>query len=280
MNLISQIALGAALSGSVAWAGYRRGALARSGAVGAVIVGTLIWGLGGWSWGVVLIAFFVLSSLLSHYKAAAKARVAEKFAKGSRRDLGQALANGGLGALLAVVYMLHPASILWAGFVAAMATVNADTWATELGVFSRYEPRLITSGRPVERGTSGAISLLGTLAALAGALAIGAIALVCGTWAGRQAGMAQGLALLGAATLGGLLGTLVDSLLGATLQLIYYSAVRHKETERRIDPDGTPNTPLRGWPWMDNDMVNFLSSAVGALTGILVWVVLLGRAAT
>ena len=95
MSLISQLVLGLALSSLVAWAGYRREALSLSGAAGAVLVGTMIWGLGGWPWGVTLISFFVLSSLLSHYKAGAKAQVADKFAKGSRRDLGQALANGG-----------------------------------------------------------------------------------------------------------------------------------------------------------------------------------------
>ena len=280
MTLVAQLALGVALSSFAAWAGYRRGALSLSGAAGAVMVGTVIWGLGGWPWGVVLIAFFVLSSLLSHYRTAAKVQVAEKFSKGSRRDLGQALANGGLGALLAMAYAIYPTSILWAAFAGAMAAVNADTWATELGVLSRNLPRLITTGRHVERGTSGAISLLGSMGALVGAFVIGAIALLCGRWGGLQAGAPQGLALLGAATLGGTVGTLCDSLLGATAQRIYYSPARHKETERRIDPDGTPNTPLRGWPWMDNDMVNFLSSIVGALTAMVVWLALMGRAIT
>jgi uncharacterized membrane protein len=59
-------------------------------------------------------------------------------------------------------------------------------------------------------------------------------------------------------------GSLFDSVLGATVQAMYFSPVRHKETEKRIDPDGTPNQHIRGWGWMDNDMVNFISSAVGA----------------
>jgi len=280
MTLTHQIALGVVLSSFFAWAGWHRRALSQGGAVGAVTVGTIIWGLGSWPWGVVLIAFFVLSSLLSHHKAAAKAQVAEKFAKGSRRDLGQVLANGGLGALLATAYAFYPALALWVAFVGAMATVNADTWATELGVFSARLPRLITTGRHVERGTSGAISLVGTLAALAGAFTIGVIAAACGTWAGVQAGISQGLALLLAAVVGGVLGTLTDSLLGATLQRIYYSSARQRETERRTEPDGTPNIPVRGWPWMDNDMVNFLSSVVGALVAMLVWFVLLGTASS
>ena len=77
---------------------YRRRSLSRSGVLGAVLVGTAIFGFGGWVHGLVLIAFFVGSSLLSHYHVSQKARLAEKFAKGSQRDLGQTLANGGLAA--------------------------------------------------------------------------------------------------------------------------------------------------------------------------------------
>ena len=83
--------------------GYKRGALNSSGVAGAVIVGTLIFGLGGWEWGALLIAFFISSSALSFYRSRDKEGLAEKFAKGHQRDLGQALANGGMAALLAVL---------------------------------------------------------------------------------------------------------------------------------------------------------------------------------
>jgi uncharacterized protein (TIGR00297 family) len=219
----------------------------------------------------------VLSSLLSHYKETAKADLAEKFDKGHRRDLGQTLANGGAGALLALAYRLHPDPAWLAAFVGAMATVNADTWATELGVLSRRPPRLITTWQTVERGTSGGVSGLGTLATLAGALTIGLAALgglaLDGLFGGPGLALA-GWALLPAALLGGLAGSLFDSLLGATVQAIYYSARRHKETEKRIDPDGTPNTRLRGWRWLNNDGVNFVSSLAGALVGVAAWWIL------
>ena len=75
--------------------------LSAGGVLGAAIVGTTVFGFGGWVRGLVLIAFFASSSLLSHYRDAQKAGLAEKFAKGNRRDLAQTLANGGLAALLA-----------------------------------------------------------------------------------------------------------------------------------------------------------------------------------
>ncbi len=269
------LAVGFAIAVAIGWAGYRRRALNRGGMLGAIVTGTLIFGLGGWAWGVLLVAFFASSSALSFYRADEKAGLAEKFAKGSRRDLGQALANGGLTALLAALAVLRPepswTRLLFAAGAGALAAVNADTWATELGVFSPRPPRLITTGRRVEVGTSGSVTLTGTLASLAGAAFIGLLAgaeigLIARDW--TSAGV-----ILAAATLGGLAGALVDSLLGATVQAIYWCDTCQKETERRVHRCGTPTRLLRGYRWLDNDLVNFGASAVGAAVaaGLTAW---------
>lgn len=285
MSPSAQLLLGFVISSLIGYAGYRKRALSITGVAGAMLVGTTIFGAGGWIWGMLLITFFVLSSALSAYKKAAKQQFAEKFAKDARRDLAQTLANGGCGTLLALAACFHPQPAMLAAFVGTMATVNADTWATELGVLSHRPPRLVTTGRVVEPGTSGGVSLLGTLSTLAGGLSIGLAAalflLLDGILGGPGyvllgADTAQGtLVLLPVATLGGLVGSLCDSILGATLQTIYYSTRREKETERKVDPDGTPNEHLRGWKWLNNDWVNFLSSAVGAGVSVLVWKALL-----
>jgi uncharacterized protein (TIGR00297 family) len=246
--------------------GYRRGALSGSGLVGAFITGTLIFGLGGWEWGVLLIAFFISSSALSFYRARDKQELAEKFAKGHRRDLGQALANGGVAALLAVLSRLLPLpgggreGVWFFACAGAMAAVNADTWATELGVLSPHPPRLITTGWRVEVGASGGVTWSGMAASLGGALLIGLLgALVLGQ------GWAAAGALLLAATVGGLAGSLFDSLLGASVQAIYWCDTCGKETERRVHRCGAQTRLLRGWRWLNNDLVNFSASAVGAL---------------
>ena len=255
--------LGLALSGLIGYAGYRRRSLSRSGVLGAVLVGTIIFGLGGLAWGALLVVFFVSSSALSHFREAAKAAVAEKFSKGSRRDLAQALANGGVGALAAIGNALWPHPVWWAGFAGALATVNADTWATELGVLSRNAPRLITTGKPVEPGTSGGLTAAGTLAALGGAALIGLVAAGFDLAAGRTISKAGLLVMIAAAA--GLLGSLVDSLLGATVQAIYYCDACGKETERHpLHTCGAPTRHLRGWRWMNHDWVNFWSSLFGA----------------
>lgn len=231
------------------------------------MIGTLTFGFGGWQWGAILAFFFVSSSLLSHFKETEKKAAAEKFDKGHQRDMGQVLANGGLGALLATLSAFVPVTAVptatWFHmFVGVMATVTADTWATELGTLSKQPPRLITTGRVVEVGTSGGISLLGTTVSLVGGLLVGLLA-----------GLITDYSLLSitlAGALGGLAGSLFDSLLGATVQQIYFSDKRQKETEKKVEADGTPNRPVRGWSWMNNDMVNLLASLVGGCIAVLI----------
>ena len=259
--MINQIILALLLSGLIAALAYWRGSLAASGAAAALLIGTIIYGMGGWIWGVLLALFFVSSSLLSHYKEREKQAVAEKFDKGHRRDWGQVLANGGAGAIAALLFGLFPSPLWFPLFLGTMATVTADTWATELGTLSRRPPRLITTGRSVPVGTSGGISAFGTAVSLAGGLFIG---LAAGLMS-----QANILPFILAGGFGGLAGSLCDSLLGATIQQIYYCEQCKKETEKKFHC-GQSTRPLRGWSWLNNDMVNFLSSIFGGGTAVFI----------
>ena len=258
---------GLLFSSAIALLAYKRHSLNRSGVAGAVASGTTIYTMGGWTWGLSLVVFFVSSSLLSHFRERDKARTAaDKFSKGSQRDVGQVAANGGVATLLALGYGLTPGAgmreSLQAGFTGALAAANADTWATELGVLSPQQPRLITTGKTVAPGTSGAITLLGSAAAALGALLLGA-----GMWImqGCRKSLAS-LPLIG--LLSGLAGSLFDSLLGATVQVVYYCPVCDKETERLIHTCGTKTSLLRGISWINNDVVNFAATLFGALTAM------------
>jgi uncharacterized protein (TIGR00297 family) len=265
--LLRRLAAGLVLSIVVGGAGYRRGALTGGGVLGAVATGTLVIGLGGWVWAALLIAFFVSSSTLSFYRAHEKEELAEKFAKGHRRDLSQTLANGGIPAVLAILSQVWPDDTWSFAAVGAIAAVNADTWATELGVLSLRKPRLITSGRTVDAGTSGGITWLGEVASLGGALFIGLLAGAGSLIAGRDG--AWSAALVGAATLGGMVGSTSDSVLGATIQAIYWCAVCQKETESQVHRCGTRTYQIRGSRGLGNDAVNAIASAVGALTAAI-----------
>jgi uncharacterized protein (TIGR00297 family) len=256
--MLNQLVVAFLLSAIVVALALWRGSLSQSGAAAAMVVGTLTMGFGGWTWGILLAVFFVSSSLLSHYKEEEKQVTAEKFEKGHRRDAGQVMANGGLGTIAAILSALAPSPLWLPLFVGAIATVTADTWATELGTLSRRPPHLITTGRLVEVGTSGGVSLLGTAVSLLGGLSIGLAAglLVEDFTVGQAAmiGMVSGLA-----------GSLFDSLLGATVQQIYYCDVCRKETERKVHRHTHQTRPLRGWSWLNNDLVNLSASAVGGI---------------
>jgi uncharacterized protein (TIGR00297 family) len=262
-----RLLLGLLLSSGIGLLAYRRHSLSRSGIVGATITGTTINGMGGWGWGATLIFFFVSSSLLSHFRTRDKEQTAaDKFSKGSQRDLAQVAANGGIATLLALSHGLSKAPALreslQAGFVGALATATADTWATELGVLSAERPRLITTGKPTTPGTSGGITLLGS-----GAAAMGALALSVVFWL-LQRGRRARLSLPCIGLSSGLLGSLVDSFLGASVQAMYYCPACDKETERWLHNCGTRTRLLRGRVWMNNDVVNFLATACGALVAM------------
>ncbi len=264
--------IGFILAFAIAALAYQRGSLSQSGANAAVVIGALIFSIGGLTWAVLLVAFFVTSSALSHYKERIKEPLAEKFQKGHRRDLGQVLANGGCAALIAVAFAIVPHRWHFIGFVGAMATVNADTWATELGVLSKTLPRLVTNGRVVPVGTSGGVTWLGTIVALAGALLIGVLASVFEaisfTFLNPGTPISVAWQTIAVAAIAGLAGAFFDSFLGATVQAIYFCEVDQKETEAAIHRCGNATRLIRGWRWLNNDWVNFLSSVFGSLVAL------------
>ncbi|HKI85639.1 MAG TPA: DUF92 domain-containing protein, partial [Thermoanaerobaculia bacterium] len=114
-------------------------------------------------------------------------------------------------------------------FAGALAAAAADTVASELGQVWGRRTVLLTTFRPVPRGTEGAVSAVGTSMGLAAALAVAALAALTG--------FLPGTAVI-PVTLAGVVATLLESLMGATLA-------------------------RRGL--LDNEGMNFLQSLAGAL---------------
>ena len=258
----------------IAYVAYRARSLNKSGAYAATLIGTVIFGIGGWQWASLLLAFFVSSSALSRAFKNRKQGLNEKFSKGHERDAGQVFGNGGLAAFFAALHAFYPGSIIpWVGFAASLAAVNADTWATELGVLNPAPPRIITDLRKrVEKGTSGGISLWGTGASLLGAFLIALLAVLLSPTGILNAG--HWLLI----TFAGLAGSLFDSFLGATVQAMYYCPTDKKETEKHpLHTCGTETVHLRGWKWLNNDWVNFACSAFAGVIAIIVLVIYFQR---
>lgn len=264
-----QLPLGFLLAAVIAFLAYKARSLSKSGAIAAAFTGTIIFGIGGWEWAILLLTFFVTSSALSRAFKKRKQGLDEKFSKGHERDAGQVFGNGGIATFFAALHFFLPESpIPWLGFAASLAAVNADTWATELGVLNPRPPRMITNlKKVVEKGTSGGISFVGTLASFTGSALIAALAVLLTpeNWSL----ITDGWLLI---TFAGLAGSLFDSLLGATVQAMYYCPADQKETEKHpLHTCGTETIHIRGWKWLTNDWVNFACGAFGAIAALMVF---------
>jgi uncharacterized protein (TIGR00297 family) len=252
---------GTALAAVVALLSLRFRFLNASGSVGTFILASFLFGAGGWPWAVPILVFFVSSSLLSKIGGGRKKRLEGLYEKTSTRDAGQVFANGGAAGLLVIAQGLHPGFGWYGLYLGAVAAVNADTWATELGVFSGSKPVLITRLRRVPHGVSGAVSPLGFAGSGLGA---GLIAL-SGRLAFPSFFDGRSTAVFAAVTAAGFLAGAVDSLLGATIQAQYACPVCGKATERQSHCGDKPAVLKSGRAWINNDIVNFLCSAAGAV---------------
>lgn len=143
------------------------------------------------------------------------------------------------------------------GIIGHYCCCNGDTWSSEIGVLSDEQPRLITTLKPVRKGTNGGVTLQGLLAATAGGLTIGLTFNVVGLLTAEcsfDVALRQLLIIPISAT-SGLLGSLIDSLLGATLQFSGYCSVRKKVVSKR----GPTVAKISGLTILDNDAVNAVS---------------------
>ena len=244
----------------------RAHALSPTGALAAIAVGTLVVAGGGWWSGLALVIFFTTSSALSLWRKRGQASGQQR---GSRRDAVQVLANGGAAAVFALFALVGAADVWTLAMIASLAAANADTWATEIGGLSGHTPRRITTFRKVAAGTSGGISLPGTLAALVGAFLIACIGGI-GWGLHELPGNQSPLVLLMLVTIGGFLGCLIDSLLGATVQAALRCPACLTPTEQRVHHCGTPTELTSGIRWVNNDVVNALSVVAGALLAVIV----------
>jgi uncharacterized protein (TIGR00297 family) len=263
VQLGARVALGLAFSLAIGLFAWRRGSLSRSGALAAVAIGTSIFAGGGISWFLALVTFFASSTALGKVGRTQKSALKREFEKGDTRDAYQACSNGGVAALSALGMLAFPDPAWLGAFLGALATANGDTWATELGTLSRAEPRSLLTLKRVPRGTSGAVSPLGLVATALGGAVIGAVLALAN---GRARGPSA-LFLLLAGLLLGVLGSLVDSVLGATVQAGYRCAHCAVETEGPLHHCGRKSEQTRGFAWFDNDLVNLTATALGAALG-------------
>ena len=225
------------------------------GVIASIVIGYVIIVLGGLNYFAILLAFFIISSMVTRLrvKAVGEQHIDKDWVRGWRN----VLANG-LAPMLAILIpriLSCDERIMAAGYLGAVGTAFADTLATEIGLFYRGKPRLITSLEKVEKGTPGAVSPYGYLGCIIALIILGALAWILGAASPKLA-----LMLIPA----GVIGTTIDSLLGAGIQGKY----KCRECGRIVENPhhcGQQAQYLSGLTRINTHMVNLISTILGAL---------------
>ncbi|BFG40003.1 hypothetical protein CerSpe_262770 [Prunus speciosa] len=258
------------ISSLIAARAYRRKSLDLSGAIAGFAVMTIHIAI-GYRYGALLLVFFFTSSKLTKVGEDKKRRVDADFKEGGQRNWVQVLSNSGIASVLVLVLWAKTGlqdkcldskesvfiTSLIGGVIGHYACCNGDTWSSELGILSDAQPRLITTFKPVRKGTNGGVTKAGLLAAAAAGSVIGLTYVVFGfptTKCTYDVALKQ-LLVIPISTLAGLCGSLIDSLLGATLQFSGFCTVRNKV----VGKPGPTVKKISGLNYLDNNAVNVVS---------------------
>jgi len=265
---ISQILSGLILAAIIAAVSVRFKALSRSGGWGMVIVGAASFGFGGITFAIPLIFFFVSSVFLTFMTSPVKRTAMLLFDKTGPRDFWQVMANGGVAVICVALYLVTGKSYWYYPYLASLAAAAADTWATERGTMSRQTPVSIVTFKRTEPGRSGAVTLAGMISAAAGSLMV----MLVGYFTVRifdnpnPGSVRIWLAVFNA----GFAGSILDSILGGSIQAVYRCSLCNKITEKR-EHCGDSTVPLSGWSLINNDIVNFISVLFASIAVALIF---------
>ncbi|XP_031152804.1 transmembrane protein 19 [Sander lucioperca] len=254
----------------------KRGSLNYSGALGALLVGFVLT-MANYSFFSSLLAFFITSSKLTRWGGAQKKKIDAEYKEGGQRNWIQVFCNGGVPTELALLYMIevgpgeipidfskqYSASWMCLSLLGALACCTGDTWASEVGpVLSQSQPRLITTWKEVPAGTNGGVTPVGLVASLLGGLVVGAAYYVTQLLLVGDLNLADPQwPIIVYGGVAGLLGSMLDSFLGAHMQYSGFDASIGKV----VSYESATTRRICGKPILDNNAVNLFSSVIIAL---------------
>ncbi len=256
----------------LALAAIKANAIDLSGSIVGAIITFIVFIAGGLRWLVIIVTFFVLSSMLTRYDYEYKKKLGSAQEKGGRRSWPNTIANGGVAAIFASLELYSHQQVFVIAFLSSIAAAMSDTVATEVGLLSSSKPRLITRPtRVVEPGTSGGITVLGELVAFGSVLGVSALGVILSI-VGRG-GELEAMDAMASIVVGAFIGTTIDSLLGATVQGMGRCTECKARTENSIH-HGKQTELVKGSRYIDNNVVNFLGILSGSIISVLIYAIL------
>lgn len=262
--VIYRLIIGMIFSSSIGIIAFYKKSLTKSGMLGAIILGTVIYATMGFFGASTMILFFITSSFMSHFKKKKKSKVEKQFDKTGNRDIYQVFANGGIGLLYSILYFVSGDMIYMLLFIVSFAAANADTWSTELGILDSGQPISLRTFKRVPKGTSGAVSVIGSFSGFLGSFVVSIYSIIL---LNIFYGYSLGIGIIILLSFSGYMGTFIDSILGAYIQGIYITE-NNTETERK-SINGISNKLSRGIEVINNDLVNIISITSASIIPLL-----------
>ena len=266
----TEIASGLLVIAALSLVAVKVRALDIQGAVAGFLIGIVTLLAGGLGWIAIIIAFVLISSVLTRYRYEYKQKLGSAQEKGGRRSWQNVLANGLVGVVAAIFELATHQEIYAVAFLGCIAAAMSDTIATEIGLLSGSKPRLILDpGKTVAPGTSGGVSGMGEMAGLVSAIGLGSLGVALKVVSGTSLETAYALiAVISAA----FLAMNFDSLLGATVQGKNKCKICGADTEN-LYHHGEPTVSEKGIRFLDNNAVNLIATVAAALISVALYLV-------
>ena len=272
---------------------YTKKKLTLGGTLSALFIGLIV-SFAGYEYYIIMLSFFASSTKATDIHKNIKMQLlGGTYTKEKKRNANQVLAKGFfptiVSLLIAFLYQgkMHLFSpnletfqkFLYGMYIGFYVSANADTWASELGINSKDSPRLVTTLQKVPKGINGAISLYGTVMSILGGLFISISTIIIVIIRGGLS-IISGNIMIKIIILGmicGFVGSLIDSFLGATMQISIYD----EEKKCVIDSDVIDLSQIKnnskykiyGRNILNNSAVNFITGVITSFFSGLLFII-------
>lgn len=186
--------------------------------------------------------------------------VADVHKKHGARTVVQLLANGGAATVAIILYRILKDGAFLYVYVICVIEACADSIASDIGVLSKRPPVSILTFKRVQTGLSGGVSPLGLSASFAGCVFMAMLSLICVGFSIKNFILTAVIPFF---------GMILDSVIGASLQVKYKCAKCGKYTER-AEHCGEKTVYSEGIPFLDNSAVNLMTNIITGIIGYII----------